>query len=155
MSRDPAIRVQATLCILANLILPFMIAISIWMVPTLYGVSTLIPCLALGWVYPIMIWLLNRQKHSFIDECTREALNFTLTIYICLVVLGNISIAGCLIIFSGTNSFFTVVIFFSSLIGMLITSILFLFYCFAIVLVSIQAARGNIYKYPLTIRFFR
>ena len=148
---DRNIRFRAMLCIAANLMLPYVVSIPITIAPKLFGIPTIIPCVALGWVYPLMIWQTNRRKHPFVEECTREALNFTLSIYLYLVIFSSIWFATC------SNTLIPPLRFLGEL---------FIFLTFAIPLICItyiggivfgivNAAKGNVYNYLFSIRFFR
>ena len=114
----------------------------------------------------MLIWITNRKKHPFIDESAKKALNFTLSIDLCLAIVTfslmrsfawwtetyySLSSEDFMANYSSnSNAFLTTV---SSL--SLFTQILIVIHVCSIVFGSIQAARGNIYKYPLSIRFFR
>ena len=148
---DRNIRIHAMLCIAANLILPFIISIPIMIAPTLFGIATIIPCVALGWIYPLIIWKTNRRKHPFVEECTREALNFMLSTYLYLVIFSSIWVGSCFDAFKTPPGYFANMLILISLIIPLIC----ILYIRGIVFGVIEASDGNIYKYPLSIRFFR
>ncbi|MCK6210165.1 DUF4870 domain-containing protein [Georgenia sp. EYE_87] len=81
---------------------------------------------------PLVIWLVLRERGAFVEDQTKEALNFNIT----LVILG-------------------VVITIISVITLGIGAILYLYYIAAVVfmiLAAVAANRGERYRYPLTIR---
>ena len=83
-------------------------------------------------VGPLVVWLVLRERGAFVEDQTKEALNFNIT----LVILG-------------------VVITIISVITLGIGSILYLYYVAAVVfmiLAAVAANRGERYRYPLTIR---
>lgn len=81
---------------------------------------------------PLVIWLVLRERGAFVEDQTKEALNFNIT----LVILG-------------------VVITIISVITLGIGAILYLYYIAAVIfmiLAAVAANRGERYRYPLTIR---
>ena len=155
---DREIRFTAMWCSLANLIMPVSLVLD--------GTFSLLMAFFISPILVMLIWITNRKKHPFIDESARKALNFTLSINLCLAIVTFSLIRSFawwtetyyslspedFIANSSSNgdSLLTTV---SSL--NLLTHILILIHICSIVFGSIQAARGNIYKYPLSIRFFR
>ena len=190
----------------------------------------LVPILLGLWILPWKLWQINRNKHQFINETVKRALNFTFSCYLYLAIIFAIWLktyfigvdtivpdAGGLIpnriqqvsmitagrfkslsslsyldrafdqdslhfpsqtlvghfgdppILFGTwrphysdyDQQPAIIRFFMSAIevfyehGLYLIPLLLLFHASAIVFGSIQAARGNVYKYPLTIRFFK
>ncbi len=83
---------------------------------------------------PLLIYLLKRDEMPAIEEHGKEALNFnlSLTIYIILAAFLSIILIGIPI-----------------LIGLVILSLV------ATILAAIKADDGELYRYPLTIRFIR
>ena len=150
---DRNIRIRAILCIVANLMLPIVVYIPVMIIaPTLFGIPIVIPYIALGWVYPLIIWQTNRRRHSFVEECTREALNFTLSIDLYLIIFGSILTGSCLFnVYKGMSDFFLSMVIFTSFIIPLIC----ITYIGGIVFGIVNAAKGKVYKYPFSIRFFR
>ena len=148
---DRNIRFHAMSCIAANLMLPFVVSIPLMIAPSSFGVQIVIPCIVLGCVYPIVIWQTNRRKHSFVEECTRGALNFTLSTYLYLVIFSSIWVGSFFDAFKTPQGFFTNMFIFTSLAIPLIC----IAYIGGIVFGIVNAAKGNIYKYPFSIRFFR
>ncbi|GAA4287935.1 DUF4870 domain-containing protein [Georgenia daeguensis] len=83
-------------------------------------------------VGPLVVWLVLRERGAFVEDQTKEALNFNIT----LVILG-------------------VVISIISVITLGIGAVLYLYYIAAVVfmiLAAVAANRGERYRYPLTIR---
>jgi uncharacterized protein len=152
------IRFIAMWCSLANLIMPVSLCLD--------GIFPLFMAFLISPVLVILIWITNRNEHSFIDKSAKQALNFTLTIDLYLAIatfcivrsslwwtelyyslssrdfLANSSANGDLL-HTTVNSL------------SLFIQILVIIHVCSIVFGSIQAARGNIYKYPLSIRFLR
>lgn len=83
---------------------------------------------------PLIVWAIKKDDHSFIDDQGKEALNFQLTMTLCLIVSAIMIIV---------------------LVGILLVSILCIYILFMIIIASIKANDGIYYRYPLTIRFFK
>jgi len=83
---------------------------------------------------PLVMWLVKREEHPFIDDQGKEAVNFQLTMFLALLV----SLPLCLILIG-----FLMMI----AVGILMT-------VFPIV-GAIQASEGRAYRYPLSIRFIQ
>ena len=83
---------------------------------------------------PLIVWAIKKDDHQFIDDQGKEALNFQLTMTICLII----------------SAVFIIV-----LVGFFFLSILCIYMVFMIIIASIKANDGINYRYPLTIRFFQ
>lgn len=92
----------------------------------------LIPLLGFGFIGPLIIWLIKRDEDAFVEEHSREALNFQISV----LIYGIIS--GLLILV---------------LIGLLLLPVLVIFWFVASIVAAIKAANGQAFRYPLTIRF--
>lgn len=87
-----------------------------------------------AFVVPLVIWLVKKDQSRFVAEHAREALNFQLAVCIyCLV---------CIVL--------AIV-----LIGFLMAIALAVFEIVVVVQACIAASRGELYRYPLSIRFFK
>ena len=82
-------------------------------------------------VGPLVVWLLKRNEHPFVDDQVKESLNFqiSITIYTALLL-------PTLCIFVG----------FVFIPALWIVNVVF------IVIASVRASNGMVYRYPLTIR---
>ena len=90
----------------------------------------LIPGIAM-FIGPLIIWLVKRDEHPFVDEHGKEALNFQISMLIYFVLL-----APTLCILIG------IVL----LPALLVANVVF------VVIASMKASNGETYRYPLTIR---
>jgi uncharacterized Tic20 family protein len=87
------------------------------------------------------VWVLKRDEAKEIDEHGKESVNFQLSMFIYTVALGAIAFILMFV-----------------LIGFLLIPLLALLYIADVVLViiaSIQANDGRLYRYPLTIRLIK
>lgn len=88
-----------------------------------------------GWVLgPLLVWLLKRHDHSFVDYHGKESLNFQISV----IIYGLISALLCLI-----------------LIGWLLLLVLAVAQIVLVIIASIKASNGEYYRYPLTIRLIK
>ena len=83
---------------------------------------------------PLIVWLIKKDAHPFIDEQGREALNFQLTMLLAAIV--------CIPL-----TFVVIGAFILPVIGIL--AVLFP------IIAGVNANSGNSYRYPLTIRFVK
>jgi uncharacterized protein len=86
---------------------------------------------------PLIIWLLKRDEFPSVDEYGKESLNFQISMFIYDVVI----LASCFL-----------------LIGLLLLPLLFVLHVLNLVLVivaSIRASEGKLYRYPITIRLIK
>ncbi len=122
-----------------------------------------------NFVAPIVLWSLNKDKSEFIDENGKAIINFQLSILIYTVALAIISIT--LFVFGVFNSldFLTdntinnfninfnepsTLLYFGGLIGVF-AFIGFIVELLLIILASLKARDGELYDYPLTIKFIK
>lgn len=99
-------------------------------------ISLTVYATALGGVLgPLIVWLLKKDEHPFIDEHGKEALNFNISIFIW-------SIIGIILLFC----FF---------IGLVILIPLSIFHIVMTIVATIKANNGEYYRYPLTFRLVK
>jgi uncharacterized Tic20 family protein len=83
---------------------------------------------------PLIIWLIKKQEHIFIDEQGKEALNFQISMMIYM---------------------FASAILILVLVGFLLLISLGIFQLIMIIIAAIKANNGEHFKYPLSIRFIK
>ena len=84
-----------------------------------------------GFIAPLVIYLIKKDESSFIAAHAKESLNFQITITIACIVLA-ITIIGILLIW---------VVLLAALI--------------LVIIATIRASEGKLYRYPLTIRLIK
>ena len=92
-------------------------------------------------VGPLLVWLLKRDESPEIDEHGKESLNFQISMTIYTAILGVICFILILV-----------------LIGFLLIPLLGVLFVADIVLViiaSMKASEGQLYRYPFTIRLIK
>ncbi|MBN8860684.1 MAG: DUF4870 domain-containing protein [Sphingobacteriales bacterium] len=87
--------------------------------------------LVVGFIAPLVIYLIKKDESSFIAAHAKESLNFQITITIACIVLA-ITIIGILLIW---------VVLLAALI--------------LVIIATIRASEGKLYRYPLTIRLIK
>jgi uncharacterized Tic20 family protein len=85
-------------------------------------------------VGPLVVWLMKKEDHPFIDEQGKEAVNFQITMFIALFV-------GALLMLVAVGILVMIAI------GILMTVIP--------IIAAINANEGKHYRYPLTYRFIK
>ena len=102
---------------------------------------------AFGFLAPLLVWLLKRDEHPFIDHHAKESLNFQLTVL--LVVLAGAVLAVPAVIFG----ILTLGI---GLILLILLGLVVLVLWFVLPIVAaVKAGNGEGYRYPVVIRFVR
>jgi uncharacterized Tic20 family protein len=81
-----------------------------------------------GFVIPLVIWMMKKDQSPFIDKHGKEALNFSISMYIWSFAL--------LIVTCG--------------LGLIVLGPLTIYWC---IMAGLEANKGGMYQYPLTIRF--
>ena len=85
-------------------------------------------------VGPLLVWLLKRDTHPFIDEQGKEALNFQITMFIAMLVSALLILV---------------------LVGIALLAILGVLEIVFPIIAAFRANKGESYRYPLTIRFIK
>jgi uncharacterized Tic20 family protein len=89
----------------------------------------------LGHIFgPLIVWLLKRGEAPEIDAHGKESLNFQLS----MLIYDVIALLLCFV-----------------LIGIPILIMLWVFNIVLVIVASIKASEGQLYRYPLTIRFIK
>ena len=109
-------------------------------VPTLAGddkvliiLSHLSLLLGVGFLLPLIVWLVKKNESPIVVDHARETLNF----HLCVYIYGLIAFALCF-----------------ALIGLALLPIIGVGAMVLSVIGAIKASDGILYRYPLTIRFF-
>ena len=125
-----------------------------------------IPLIFLNILGPLMIWLLKKKQHPSIDTHGKESLNFQITLLVYSLIVSLVlllSVGSCWLGFS-TNSNTTLGFVGLGLIvagvglaalGGLMGLLVWLGHLFLTLFASIKAKKGELYRYPYTIRLLR
>ena len=88
----------------------------------------------MGWLGPLIIWLIKKDQIPFVDDQGKEALNFQISIFIYAVASGFLMIV---------------------LIGFLLMPAVIIFSVVMTIIAAVKANSGERYRYPLCIRFLK
>ncbi|MFD1095637.1 DUF4870 domain-containing protein [Salegentibacter chungangensis] len=121
-----------------------------------------------NFIIPMVLWLTRKEK-DFVDQHGRNAINFQISLFLYIILLVCLGIAGIIFLgaklslerpfiiseeqvhlenFSQAMPFLILV----STFGVLILG-LFILEVYAVISASLKASEGKLYKYPLTINF--
>jgi len=89
-----------------------------------------------GFVGPLVIWLIQKDKSKFVEQESKEALNFQITLLIMSAVAIVVTFLSCWMLFP------------------LIFIPLLMQVVFGII-ASLSAANGNAYRYPFNLRLIK
>ncbi|NJP10312.1 MAG: DUF4870 domain-containing protein [Leptolyngbyaceae cyanobacterium RU_5_1] len=118
-----------------------------------------------GLLAPLLIWLLKRDLHPFVDEQGKESINFQLSMAIYATVAALLG-GGLFVLFflglittssdssSSPDLFFAWFgqFFFTFLI---LPALVILFETVLAIFAAIRASEGDVYRYPITLRFLK
>ncbi len=112
-----------------------------------WGVAAHLSAFVGAWVFlaflgPLVVWLLGRERHGFIDHHGKEALNFNLTFLLIGVVGGVIAFLGAVV----TLGLGLIVI-------LPLAALLGIVWIVLPIIAAVKAWDGEGYRYPLCIRF--
>lgn len=88
----------------------------------------------LGFLGPLIIWLIKKDQSPFVNDQGKEALNFQLTILIALVISG---LLACVVI------------------GLFLLPVIAIGNLILCIVAAVAANKGEAYRYPFNIRFIR
>ena len=102
----------------------------------LSGLAGLLPVIPVigAVIAPLILWQVKKQEHAFVDEHGKEALNFQISILIYEVVAALLCFA-C--------------------IGFILLPAVVVFDVVFLIIAALKANNGELYRYPLTIRFVK
>lgn len=118
---------------------------------------------------PLVLWIANKDKSEFIDYHGKQIINFQISILIYAIILGTLSVPFFILTlfndinlldFQGFESFNihvskpSALLYIGGTLGVLAV-ISFIIELALIVVASLKARDGQIYKYPLTINFLK
>ena len=92
-------------------------------------------------VGPLIVWLVKRGESAEIDEHGKESLNFQISMFLYTAALGVV----CFILMFILIGFLLLPLF----------AILFLADVVLVIIASLKASEGQLYRYPLTIRLIK
>lgn len=87
-----------------------------------------------GWIGPLIIWLIKKESSAYVNDQGKEALNFQITVFMAAIVCGVLTLVviGCFLL--------PVVV-----VGNIVFSII----------AAVRASKGERYRYPFAIRLIK
>ncbi|MCF6295112.1 MAG: DUF4870 domain-containing protein [Flavobacteriaceae bacterium] len=122
-----------------------------------------------NFIGPLILWAANKDKSSFIDEHGKQAINFQISILLYCLIIGAITIPFFIfnffngidfIDFNGFHDFhFNIgrpspLLYFAGALGGF-AILAFILEIVFIITASLKARDGELYKYPITIKFLK
>ncbi|WP_298497024.1 DUF4870 domain-containing protein [uncultured Algibacter sp.] len=122
-----------------------------------------------NFIGPIVLWLANKEKSEFIDSNGKQIINFQISVFLYAIILGTLTIPFFIfkifngidfIDFNGFESFHinigkpSPLLYIGGALGV-IAVIGFIIELALIVVASLKARDGQVYKYPFTINFLK
>lgn len=83
---------------------------------------------------PLVMWLVKREEHPFVNDKGKEAVNFNISMLIYFIVAAILTMI---------------------VIGIPILIALFIFWLVITIIAAIQASSGTAYRYPLNLRLIK
>ena len=93
---------------------------------------------------PLVVWLTKKQEYPLVDREGKKALNFQITVTICVVVVFIALMAAA---FTETAAVVIVAAFFGFIVGIA--------WLVAVVMAAVRTNEGKDFNYPISIPFFR
>jgi len=87
--------------------------------------------LAVGFIAPLVIYLIKKDESSFVAAHAKESLNFQITLFIAIIIL------------------------FVTVIGIVLAWIVGIMALILVIVATMKASEGKLYKYPLTLRLIK
>jgi uncharacterized Tic20 family protein len=84
-----------------------------------------------NFIAPLIIYIIKKDESAFVAAHAKESLNFQLTILLAVIVL------------------------FITIVGILLLWIVGIYALVLVIVATIRASEGKLYRYPLTIRFIK
>lgn len=103
---------------------------------------------------PLIVWLIQKNKHQFIDEQGKESVNFQISIVIYSLLLGltGLILAGLFLSVSSGDIF---PLFSLMILVQIVFAVIMIFDLIVIIIAAIKAYNGQSYRYPFNLRFLK
>lgn len=87
-----------------------------------------------GFLGPLILWLVKKGESTFLDEQGKEALNFQITLMLGYLLSGLLTMV---------------------IIGLLLLPLILIGGIVFCVIAAVKASKGEVYRYPLTLRLLK
>ena len=95
-------------------------------------------------VGPLAVWLIKKDQSPFVDDQSKESLNFNISVLL-YVIVGSILLTVLAIVTLGLGLLVLIPIVLAAMVAWLVLTIV----------AGVRAGEGRAYRYPLTIRFVK
>ena len=85
---------------------------------------------------PLIIWMIKKDEHAFVDDQGKEAVNFQITLFIGYTIISGLAAATC-----GT--------------GAILYPVLYVLQVVFGIIATMKANNGQRYRYPATLRLIK
>lgn len=107
-------------------------------------IATSVSMASMGFVVPLIIWLVKKDQSRFVDDQAKEALNFQVSVLIATALL--VSVGGVIArVTLGLGAFLVAPAGLALVIYAVVMPIV----------AAIRSNKGELYRYPLTLRLIR
>jgi uncharacterized Tic20 family protein len=100
-------------------------------------------CVLVGFLAPLVIYLVKRDESAYVRAHAKESLNFQLTMLCAWIALAIIT------------TLLTFIFFFFSFLGIPLMVLLAIANLVFIIIATIKASENKLYKYPFSIKFVK
>ncbi|MBC3757602.1 DUF4870 domain-containing protein [Hyunsoonleella sp. SJ7] len=122
-----------------------------------------------NFIGPLILWSANKEKSAFVDEHGKQALNFQISIFLYALILGTLTVPFFIFKLIGSFDFIdfhsfhdfhisldkpSPLLYIGGGLGVL-AIIAFIVELALIVVASLKARDGELYRYPFTINFLK
>jgi uncharacterized Tic20 family protein len=88
----------------------------------------------LGIIAPLVIYLIKKDESAFVAENAKESMNFQITLFICFLISGILTVIG---------------------IGIILIWVLGIVAVVLIIIAAVRVSENKIYRYPFNLRLIK
>lgn len=106
---------------------------------------------------PLVVWLMKKDESEFVNEQGKESLNFQISFMIYFLIIFSL-IIGLFILISVLaydSASFPITTFTTVFLLMGLFFLVYIVQLIFVIIASVKVSKGEHYRYPVTIRFFR
>lgn len=115
-------------------------------------VVTVVVSIFLPIIFPLIMWLTQKNQNKQVEDTAKEVLNFQLTFTVAMITimiaLGVLSFAGAMLSY-GVGAFFGIM-----LMG-IVNMVMGVAYLVQMIIAAVKVSKNETYKFPFAVRLFR
>lgn len=104
-----------------------------------------------NFVGPLVVWMIKKEEYSFVDDQGKESLNFQISFLLYMII--GLVLAGVAVLFALMFVDFWLLIV-AALFGLGFV-VLLVYWLVIVIVASLRASNGQLYRYPLNVRFIK